>query len=778
MTSDDTLLVVDMAGVVLEWSQAAQSLFGRAASEVVGRPVAGLITGAASAGEVAGPPFDRAVPEGLLVRPERQRDGSIAWGVCQAARGEGDDAIARALLKALFTVSPIGMQVVDHDLRILWVNTAAAGMSGVQGSRVIGQRLSDVVQLTAPEASEAVVREVLATGEPALNRLVGARPPSDPDREHLYSVSVLPLQDTAGEVLGAATAVVDVTEREEALSRTRILAAVREDVGHTLEMDTTCAELVHVLVPSLADDAEVDLLDPVIRGEELPSAPVAPHDVPLRRMAFASTDRMRASLAAGTGPFRFPAAWIQSLTDLQPQLVAYSPDENLHPDAPDRTSQPPGTHSAIVVPLTLRGGVLGTLSLYRSPGRAVFDQQDLDLALELASRTSLHIDNARRYTREHTIALTLHRQLLPQRPRGRTAVEASHFHQPMEAGGGGGWFDIIPLSGTRVALTVGRVSGAGIHSTTAMEQVRTAIHTLSSLDFECDELMARLNDTVVRLAAERAALDAGDPQQSQALTVGCAYGIYDPLTLNCTIALAGNPPPVLAHPDGTTEIPELPQAPPLGAADDGAVFAVTHLELDEGSIIGLHTDEFLPTDDPEAHTRRNDLRQILADTGRTLDALCNEAVHTVTPGTPEGDAILLLVRTHALDADQVATWNLPAEPAAVATARARAGRRLTEWGLDDLAFATELIVSELTTNAVRYGTPPLTLRLINDRNLTCEVSDASPVAPHLRHAHTSDEGGRGLFICAELAQRWGARFTDDGKTIWTEQELPSTSPAA
>ncbi|MFB6706019.1 ATP-binding SpoIIE family protein phosphatase [Streptomyces sp. NPDC056333] len=328
-----------------------------------------------------------------------------------------------------------------------------------------------------------------------------------------------------------------------------------------------------------------------------------------------------------------------------------------------------------------------------------------------------------------------------------------------------------------MALTVGRVSGAGIHSTTTMEQVRTAIHTLSSLDFECDELMARLNDTVVRLAAERAALDAGDPLQSQALTLGCAFGIYDPITLSCTIALAGNPPPVLAHFDGTTEVPDLPQAPPLGASGDGAVFAATHIELDEGSIIGLHTDEFLPT---ENRSRRPSQRSAADPRGhRTLPGCPVQRGRThAHSGTPEGDATLLLVRTYALDADQVATWNLPAEPAAVATACAPAGRRLAEWGLDDLAFAAPLIVSELATNAVRYGTPLLTLRLINDRNLTCEVSDASPVAPHLRHAHSSDEGGRGLFICAELAQRWGARFTDDGKTIWTEQELPSTSPAA
>lgn len=80
-------------------------------------------------------------------------------------------------------------------------------------------------------------------------------------------------------------------------------------------------------------------------------------------------------------------------------------------------------------------------------------------------------------------------------------------------------------------------------------------------------------------------------------------------------------------------------------------------------------------------------------------------------------------------------------------------------------------MSELVTNAVRYGNPPLEMRMINDRALTCEVRDTSPAAPHLRHARTIDEGGRGLFIIAQLAQVWGTRYTADGKTIWTEQAL-------
>jgi anti-sigma regulatory factor (Ser/Thr protein kinase) len=91
----------------------------------------------------------------------------------------------------------------------------------------------------------------------------------------------------------------------------------------------------------------------------------------------------------------------------------------------------------------------------------------------------------------------------------------------------------------------------------------------------------------------------------------------------------------------------------------------------------------------------------------------------------------------------------------------------------------ELVVSELVTNAIRYGGGPIQLRLIRDDTLICEVSDGSTTAPHLRRARTFDEGGRGLFIVAQLAERWGSRQRADGKTIWAELALPPTPvPAA
>ncbi|MFJ8724636.1 ATP-binding protein [Streptomyces sp. NPDC093269] len=115
---------------------------------------------------------------------------------------------------------------------------------------------------------------------------------------------------------------------------------------------------------------------------------------------------------------------------------------------------------------------------------------------------------------------------------------------------------------------------------------------------------------------------------------------------------------------------------------------------------------------------------------------------------------------------------LPRDRSAVRHARRLAAHQLTQWGLEGLADATRLIVSELVTNAVRHGTGPIELRLVRHRVLTCEVSDTAAFIPRPHRARTTDENGRGLFLVTNLSRRWGARSTSGGKVVWAEQELP------
>ncbi|MEV4230217.1 ATP-binding protein [Streptomyces bobili] len=99
--------------------------------------------------------------------------------------------------------------------------------------------------------------------------------------------------------------------------------------------------------------------------------------------------------------------------------------------------------------------------------------------------------------------------------------------------------------------------------------------------------------------------------------------------------------------------------------------------------------------------------------------------------------------------------------------------QLAAWGLDDMSFTTELVVSELVTNAIRYGKSPVQLRMILQSGLTSEVSDAGSTAPHLRRARAFDEGGRGLLLVAQLTEHWGTRHHREGKVIWAERLIPA-----
>ena len=371
-------------------------------------------------------------------------------------------------------------------------------------------------------------------------------------------------------------------------------------------------------------------------------------------------------------------------------------------------------------------------------------------------------------TRGHSVALKLQRSMLPHRLPQHTAVDSASRYLPADSGSGvgGDWYDVIPLSGARVGLVVGDVLDHGLRAAATMGRLRTGVRVLARLDLAPDELLSRLTDLV-----EQAAQEGGSgPDSRRPHAVSCLYAVYDPVSGKCSLARAGEPALAVTEPHtGVVTCPELPPGPPLGMT--GLPYQSTELEFAPGSVVALFTEGLLQAaDDRDAGLAQ--LSQVLADAGEPLETLCDRAVTTLLPGPVDVDATLLAVRTRRLDRNQFAEWALLPDPAAVATIRTAVSKQLGEWGLDDLAFTSELIVSELVTNAIRYVGGPVRVRLIRDRSLICEVSDTGHTSPNLRHAANDDEGGRGLFIIAQMTHHWGTRYTATGKTIWTEQDLP------
>jgi anti-sigma regulatory factor (Ser/Thr protein kinase) len=315
-----------------------------------------------------------------------------------------------------------------------------------------------------------------------------------------------------------------------------------------------------------------------------------------------------------------------------------------------------------------------------------------------------------------------------------------------------------------VALVVGDVVGHGLHAAATMGRLRTAVHNLSGLDMAPAELLALLDELVARMDA--------DEDRDQGVTgATCLYAVYDPSSGRATMARAGHPVPMLVRPDGSVYEPDVPVSPPLGLGG-AEPFDAAEFDLAEGSSIVLYTDGLVERRGQDLDVGLGLLRDTLADhPGLDPEETCRTVLDAVLPTRPTDDVALLVARTERLPADRIAQWELPSDPAAVATVRSACGRQLEAWGLDALACNSELIISELVTNAIRYGTPPVTVRLLYDRKLICEVSDGSGTSPHLLRAATTDEGGRGLFLVARLAERWGTRYTRRGKVIWTEQAL-------
>jgi serine phosphatase RsbU (regulator of sigma subunit) len=426
--------------------------------------------------------------------------------------------------------------------------------------------------------------------------------------------------------------------------------------------------------------------------------------------------------------------------------------------------------SVIAVPLSARGTVLGVASFYRSREAGPFHEDDLTLAEELAHRAAVCLDNARRYTREHALALALQRSLLPRALPALPAVEVAHRYLPAQEGVGGDWFDVIPLSGARVALVVGDVVGHGIHAAATMGRLRTAVRNFSALDLPPEELLGHLDSLV----------DAMDQEEGELGGIGiigatCLYVIYDPVTRRCTMAGAGHPSPALVFPDGTVHFPEVPSGPPLGLGS--TPFEAIELSLPEGCRIVLYTDGLIEDRGQDIDVGLARLATALTGRDRAPEALCSAVLAELLPQRPRDDVALLVARTRGLDDDLVARWPVPLEPSAVAELRAQVGARLAGWGLAALAPTTQLLVSELVTNAILHATGPVELRLLRDRALICEVADGSSVSPRLRRARSEDEHGRGLFLVAQLAERWGTRFTSGGgKVIWAEVTARGGTP--
>jgi anti-sigma regulatory factor (Ser/Thr protein kinase) len=363
-------------------------------------------------------------------------------------------------------------------------------------------------------------------------------------------------------------------------------------------------------------------------------------------------------------------------------------------------------------------------------------------------------------------ALTLQRSLLPRALHQPDELEVTVRYRPgpAESEVGGDWYDVVPLGAGRTGIVIGDVMGRGMHAAGVMGQLRAALRAYARLDLPPAEVLELLDGLVA------------DLETSQVVT--CGYAVFDPVESTVTYASAGHLPPFLIHPDGVVEQVDVEVGPPLGA--EGGAFVEQVRSLDEGTFFALYTDGLIERHGHQRDGRMHQLANAFREEQGTLDERCEGVLARM--GTGEDDVALLLVGRRDNGADPARIIELGLSEGREPTRRARAFCHgvLSTWQVSEHKQEDiVLVVSELVTNAILHGESAQQLRLRRtSRRVVVEVFDNGRRMPHPRVADVEAENGRGLYLVARLADRWGARPVHGGKVVWCEFDQPLVDAAS
>ncbi|MFB7248448.1 PAS sensor protein [Streptomyces populi] len=655
-------LVLDADGRIVFWTPQAEELIGYTAEEALGKYAARLIIHPENLQSVT-ELFADVLETGRSwagAFPIRHKDGSTRLmefrnmrllddlGDVYALGIAADHTLLQrvetdlALSEQLINQSPIGLALLDPDLCYLMVNPALERIDGIPAEDHVGRHLRETLPFPDVDTVESALRQVLTTGTPLLDQYHVGRPPSDPDHEHAWSLSFYRLADPGGRVLGAATSVVDVTERHRAAAeadrarrRLALVASASTRVGTTLEVEQTARELAEIATPELADVVAVDVLDSVLACRQRRRPDNGPEF--FRALALKAS-HPTVALRAADPPGDLTTYDGDRLVTLcvhtgRPVLVRHVGERDLPRIARDAEGTSllarAGVHSYLAVPLIAHGEVLGALDLKRTRNPRPFDEDDVVLAGELATRAAVAMDNARWFQSVRNTAVTLQRSLLPDHPPHLTGLEVASRYQPAQSTSevGGDWYDVIPLADDRTTLVVGDVMGNGIDAAATMGRLRTATCAYADLDLDPGDVLHHLDKITCDL---------------EHYIVTCLYAVYDPHSRQCRIANAGHMPPALVPSDGAPALLELPSGAPLGVG--GISFETTTVELNPGDLLVLYTDGLVETRLHPIDDRLNVLLGFLDEPDRPLEEICDLLLYGLRNSDDHDDVALLVAR--------------------------------------------------------------------------------------------------------------------------------------
>jgi serine phosphatase RsbU (regulator of sigma subunit) len=658
---------------------------------------------------------------------------------------------------------------IDPAGRIVWHDRNAQEMLDPPGGALLGALLGDLVMGDAPGALLAGLLDAGRSGREATALLTLRAQRSDPID------AVVTVQAVDGHDGRSALAIVRIpplsTERflDPAVMRHGLLDDTFRQIGAGQDLDQMARGLINIVVAHFSNVATLLVQESLVADE----APMQHKDGAhlLRRLAVASDDHdpgWEVTFPIGE-VVRHQAGTIYAQCMDTGKPVQKASGGRAGHVAESWMRQPaPGLLSGackLLLPLNARGATLGYIVCTRKHDSRPFDAYDIEIGMEFASRAAILLDNARRYDRERATALTLQRSLLPTGLSAPSSVEVRHRYLPgnqlIEVGGD--WYESIALPGARVALVVGDVAGHGVRAAVTMGRLRTAIQTLAMLELPPAESLQQLNELMQKM---------GEREPHFAT---CAFAIYDAVTGSLEVASAGHLPPLLVAAKGRSEFLDVSPAPPLGIGD-GPISSRT-FEVKDGSLLVLYTDGLVESRGRDIDDGLKRLQSVFgpASVKEPIEALAQAALAEVSADQHRDDVALLIARLARIDRGRRACWTLPGDATSARRARRLVVKPLKKWQLGAFVDTTQLLASELVTNAIRYAEGPVTLRLICEDTLVCEVADSSPALPRLWDAAGDDERGRGLQIVSRLSHRWGSRRTPAGKIVWCEQQTPPSA---
>jgi PAS domain S-box-containing protein len=380
-------------------------------------------------------------------------------------------------------------------------------------------------------------------------------------------------------------------------------------------------------------------------------------------------------------------------------------------------------------------------------------------AIDIHERKLMESQLLEVYQREHTIAETLQRSLLPERLPRIEGLEIAARYLPASRGAaiGGDWYDALELPDGRVALVVGDVVGHGLRAAAVMGQLRNAFRAYGLAESSPAEVMARVN---------RLVMSAEDEVMATVL-----YLVLDRENGELTFASAGHPPPLLLETDGVRFL-EGGRAVPIGAVEP-VLFREASAVLPDGAALLLYTDGLVERRDEPLEQRLDALADAAGAAEEGLEGLCDAVLADVIgpDRMPSDDVALLAVRPRPV-ASRSIRFTLPAEPESLAGLRRRVGRFLHAAGADDAeTYEITLTICEAAGNAIEhaYGPGDATFDVeasLDSDEVVATISDRG----HWRERRGAHRG-RGLNIIAGLMDDVQVSTEGDGTVVRMRRRL-------